>query len=45
MYEIKTFYSLKRCVEYANKNNCEIISIIRVPYLDVDKFEMVYKKK
>ena len=51
MYEIKRFYSLKTCVEYANKNNCEIISIIPkkfkkgVHYLDVDEFEMVYKKK
>ncbi len=51
MYDVKAFYSLRRCVEYANENNCEIITIIPkrlkkgMNYLDVDVFEMVYKKK
>jgi hypothetical protein len=51
MYGVKTFYSLKGCVDYANRNDYEIITIIpkklrkSVHYLDVDEFEMVYKKE
>ena len=49
MYHVKRFYSILECVEYANKNGYQIISIIprRLKqskyYLDVDEFEMVYK--
>lgn len=28
MYGVKTFYSLKGCVDYANRNDYEIITII-----------------